>query len=424
MRRFKRQLSQKLRLRDDSQERHSNWLGIFYDLIFMAAILQLSAQLSREYDIDELGRYALLFVPIWWAWCDHNFFMARFDVGDIIQRLVTLSGIFGVVMMAIAIPDTFDDADATFIAAYVSTRAATFFQYIRAGQTIPEAKELTGKLTQGYGIALIMWLVAIAVPAPSSYVMWGIALSIEFLTPVFATKEKDNVKFPANFTQLRERFGVFTIIVLGTTVATIIRTISLRRLSIIESAIAASFGLIVIFGIWWDYYESSRFLEPSKTKVNTTNPTFWQWTYSHLPLHASIPVIAIGFRYAINTFPGDFIDYTTGWVLALAVAGSMFALGIIWASIPILAQKKSSNEAASYFVTAGVVAGCGILAERVVVPLYLFCLTGMFLVRVLMTDIEFDSGESSSKDKKDNKSGSSGDKRDSGDKKEEKRQQF
>lgn len=417
MRRFNRQFSQKPRLRDNYRDdRHSNWLGLLYDLVAIAVIFELTRQLAIEYDWDELGRYGLLFLPLWWTWCDHNFYVARFDCGEIIQRLHTFSAMVGMAVMAFSVPFTFDAADTIFATAYVSTRSLTLIQYIRAGQTIPEASGLTGRLVQGYGIGLGTWLIGIAVPAPSSYIMWGIGLAIEFFTPVSAGK--GNVKFPANFAHLRERFGIFTIVMMGAAVITTIQSVSLRRFfSLPETSIAAGLGLVFVLGIWWDYYESSRVIDPQKTQVSTQSREFWLWTYSHLPLHASIPVIAVGFQEAIRTFPGNIIGFTTGWLLAGAVGVCMISLGLIWAASPILAKRRAISDSAAYFASAGVAIGCGLLSERVIVPLYLFCLTGMFLIRVLTSDRdEYDGEEKRDKKRSD---GSYSDKRD--EKKDDKR---
>src|SRR5262249_60735676 len=77
-----------LRTLAEEEERHATWYELFFDLVFVAAVSQLAAALSREPTLTGFARYAALFVPIAWAWSGFTFYANRFDTDDIAYRLL------------------------------------------------------------------------------------------------------------------------------------------------------------------------------------------------------------------------------------------------------------------------------------------------------------------------------------------------
>jgi low temperature requirement protein LtrA len=76
------------RLRSGEQgekERHATWLELFYDLVFVAAVAQHATGLGKDYTWLGMSRFFVLFVPVWWAWVGHTFYLSRFDSEDMGQ---------------------------------------------------------------------------------------------------------------------------------------------------------------------------------------------------------------------------------------------------------------------------------------------------------------------------------------------------
>jgi low temperature requirement protein LtrA len=69
------------------EERHATWMELFYDLLFAAVVAQLSLQLSHDLAPFGILKFALLFVPVWWAWIGQAFYATRFDTDDLGHRL-------------------------------------------------------------------------------------------------------------------------------------------------------------------------------------------------------------------------------------------------------------------------------------------------------------------------------------------------
>ena len=89
-----------------------------------------------------------------------------------------------------------------------------------AGRNVPKAKPLTTRYARGFGLAAVVWLVSVFVPTPYRFGLWAIGLSISFATPITAGDLHGEI--PPHALHLPERFGLFTIIVLGEAIVAVV----------------------------------------------------------------------------------------------------------------------------------------------------------------------------------------------------------
>ena len=149
-----------------SPDRKVTWLELFFDLVFAAAVAQVASPLRADYSLEGLGRFALLFIMIWWAWTGHAVFSTRFDTDDGVQRGLTLLQMFGVAVMAANARDALDSrSSAGFAAAYSVLRFVLVFNiFVRARWRAPAS--LTTRYLVGHGPAAALWLASALVPTP------------------------------------------------------------------------------------------------------------------------------------------------------------------------------------------------------------------------------------------------------------------
>jgi low temperature requirement protein LtrA len=84
-------------------DRRATWLELFFDLVFVATVGQLANALSADPTPARFFEFLGLFVPVWWAWSGYTFYANRFDTDDLPYRLLTLLGMFGVAVLALAL---------------------------------------------------------------------------------------------------------------------------------------------------------------------------------------------------------------------------------------------------------------------------------------------------------------------------------
>ena len=323
----------RLRVNRDSasEDRHATWLELFYDLVFVAAVSQLALKLSDEYSIVGLIRFAALFVPIWWAWVGHTFYLTRFDSDDAAHRLMTLAQMIFVASLAIHVPQGLENHAAGFALSYVGVRAILIAQYWRAGKYIPEAYPLTNRYARGFAVSAALWLVSAFVPSPWRFVLWAIAMVIDILTPLGAGLM--HAKIPPHFSHLPERFGLFTIIVLGESVVATVQGAGKEGLEG-ASVVSALCGLIIAFALWWIYFNDVRAAETREVKSSSDVVSYQTWLYTHLPLTMAIVAAAVGVKHILTLESGEQLPAIENWIFCASVAIAMECLRVIFLHTP------------------------------------------------------------------------------------------
>ena len=312
---------------DPIQSRRVSWLELFFDLIFVAAVAQVGVPLGEDYTVHGLVRYALMFLLIWWAWLGHTMYSTRFDADDVVQRLLTLLQIFAAAAMAANAKAAFDSRDsAGFGAAYAVLRAVLVVQYLRA-RRLKETHRLTTLYSVGLGAAAFLWGLAAVIPAPARFWLWAMALLIDMATPWLAVQYTH--KCPPDAEHLPERFGLFTIILLGESVAAVMHGMESQETWSPSAAISAFTGLSLAFGYWWWYFDGARGAAERHVTSGRKTFLFQVWSYAHLPLYLSIAVLGVGVEHVISLTPVAHLHREDAWILTGAATALMTALTII-----------------------------------------------------------------------------------------------
>ena len=312
---------------DPSQSRRASWLELFFDLIFVAAVAQVGVPLGEDYSVHGLVRYGLMFLLIWWAWLGHTMYSTRFDADDVVQRLLTLLQIFAAAAMAANAKSAFDSRDsAGFAAAYAVLRAVLVVQYLRA-RRLRETRRLTTLYAVGFGAAAILWAVAAIFPSPVRFWLWAVALVIDLGTPWLAVRHTH--KCPPDAEHLPERFGLFTIILLGESVASVMHGMESQDMWSPSAAISAFTGLSLAFGYWWWYFDGARGAAKRHVTSNRKTLLFQIWSYAHLPLYLCVAVVGVGVEHVISLPQGAHLRREDAWILTCAAAVLMAMLTVI-----------------------------------------------------------------------------------------------
>jgi low temperature requirement protein LtrA len=283
--------------------------------------------LGADYTLHGLVRYGLMFLLIWWAWLGHTMYSTRFDADDVVQRLLTLLQIFAAAAMAANAKAAFDSRDsAGFAAAYAVLRGVLVVQYLRA-RRLTETRRLTTLYAGGFGAAAFLWGIAAIFPAPVRFWLWAAALLIDLGTPWLAVQHTH--KYPPDAEHLPERFGLFTIILLGESVASVMHGMESQDMWSPSAAISAFTGLSLAFGYWWWYFDGARGAAKRHVTSNRKTFLFQIWSYAHLPLYLSVAVVGVGVEHVVSLPPGVHLHREDAWILTGAAAALMTTLTII-----------------------------------------------------------------------------------------------
>ena len=312
----------RLRTLDTEEGRRATWLELFFDLVFVVAVAELGNNLSADATLGGLLEFLALFVPVWWAWSGFTFYANRFDTDDLLYRLLVLLAMFAVAALATTVPDAFAGGSAAFALAYVCVRLVLLVLYLRAIRYVEAARSLATLFLAAFSLAVLVWVGSLALPEPERYWIWGAALAIELTAPVFGWRLVPQA--PVDPRHLPERFGLFTIIVLGESVFAVVIGVAGVSWGGVP-ALAAAGGFLVAACIWWLYF---GFLD-SAAAMGGGIVRGLVLTYSHYFVFAGIAALGIGVKLTIFSAAGREQYDDTAWVLCVGLALCMTALAAI-----------------------------------------------------------------------------------------------
>jgi low temperature requirement protein LtrA len=320
-----------------AHERHvrrPTWTDLFFDLVFAAAIAQLSAPLDHDYSLTGIARFAFLLALVFLAWFGYTAFSTQFAVDDVLERVLIVGQVFLVAVMAANATNALSSSDAAgFGAAYGGVRAILALQYARvvAGGVDPggpasprPATALVRRRIGGLCVAVVVWVGAALLPLPYRYAGWAVALLIDFGNswPALRTTTAS----PPGATHFPERFGLLTIILLGEFVASVMRGIESQMGWSFLAASAAVLSLALGFTIWSSYSDGAMGWEARHVRGHRDVVRLRAWIALHFALFLGIGVLGVGVRRAIALPPGGHFSDPEQWIICAAAAGMILVI--------------------------------------------------------------------------------------------------
>jgi low temperature requirement protein LtrA len=304
----------------DQDERHATWLELFFDLVFVISIAEVVHTLEDYRTLADFAGTAGLFVAVWWAWVGYTVYADRFDTDDLLHRVLVLAGMLAVVAMALSIHDALHGGSARFALAFVAVRGIVLLLNARARRHAAAARPLLNLYLTAFSIGASLWLASVLVPEPARYLLWGVALVIELSAPWVGRHQI--ARAPIHASHLVERFGLFTLIVLGESVISVAQGAADVDWTATTLAAAVA-GFLIVAGLWWLYFD--RLEEGAVRSVLRA----LVWNYAHLPLLAGLVSVAVGTEYAIREAAAGTLDRTTTVALGGGLALYLLATVVI-----------------------------------------------------------------------------------------------
>ncbi len=326
---------------EHGEPRHATWLELFYDLVFVVAVSQLAHRLSGDVTLSGFLGYAGLFVPIWWTWIGTTFYANRFDSDDTIRRVMMGLQMLAIAALAVNVHHAWGETSLGFAISYIVSRALLIVEYLRAAKHVPEARSLIVPMNIGFVIGLLLWIISLFVPAPWRFVLWFAGLGVDFSAPLFAATAQRQL--PPHAEHLPERFGLFTIIVLGEAIIAVVNGISDMSWSV-EVAASAMLGFVTAFGLWWLYFENSLGKALDKARSTGRLLIVLVWMYGHLPLVIGLAAAGIGVEHIVTSDAMLPLPNGERWLMTGSVALCYGALALLHRSGVIFGCKARTNH--------------------------------------------------------------------------------
>ena len=341
-------------------DRGVGWLELFYDLVYVATLIQIGNYLSSNLDWTGFGRFLVLMFVIWWAWSGETAFQNRYYVDDVTHRVLVLVQMFGVAAMGLSVDQAFGELSTQFAISFALVRALLVVMWVRSYRAHPPSRGLAVSYMAGIGIGVAIWLGSIALPEDTRWIAWLVAIGFEIAFFARPSVIQNTLNWEPDDHHLVERFGIFTIIVLGEAFVKILDDAQGTQLDWEQIV----FGAVLVgglFALWWLHFsDSAGELYDVKSTIKPLS-----WLYGHLVLAVAL----VMFGVAAKKLFGETISYpketvTEEYRLLLTMAVGMFLVGqslITYGVDDALTTLSQKRRVVGYLAAAVVIGVLGLV---------------------------------------------------------------
>jgi low temperature requirement protein LtrA len=271
--------------------RKATWFELFFDLVFVTAVASLAARLAANYHLSGAVQFTFLLMVLWWLWLGHTFHASRFDQDRLDHWAIGFLQMLAVVFIGYGAGDPFGTRAIAFAGGVAAFKFLLMIGYLRE-RSRPGLSRLCLVYAGIYGAQALLWATSIALPEHVRLVAWGTALAIDVVTPFLVARE--TFRAPPHPEHLPERFGLFTIILLGETVAAAGHALSHGTDLHMETAFVAILGATIGFLFWVGYFQRAKGHAERHVGDAAAGRNLRLWAYGHIPLYVGIASLGAG----------------------------------------------------------------------------------------------------------------------------------
>ncbi len=292
-------------------------LELFFDLVFVFAITQVTGFLAENETWGGLLRGGLLLAALWWAWTVYAWLTNTLDPEEGGVRLAMFASSGAMLIVALATPSAFGSEAVVFGVAYFLVRALHLVLYAIAGRDDPELLRAVLRFAPGAVLGPSLIVVAGLVEGPAELALWIVALSIDYGSALLGHGRGWRVS-PGHFV---ERHGLIIIIALGESIVSI--GVGAAGLPLEGPRIlAALLGMVVAACLWWSYFDWVIYVSRAKlsdaTGAERASLARDLFSYLHMPMVFGIVLFAFGLKVTLGH-----LDEPLAMIPAIGLCGGL-----------------------------------------------------------------------------------------------------
>jgi low temperature requirement protein LtrA len=280
----------------EAEERVSP-LELFFDLVFVFAITQVTVLMSNDPSWRGLGQGILVLAEIWWAWAAYGWLTDNIDADETVARLAMFGAMIGMFTVALAAPEAFDRYGVLFGCAYFVVRALHIVIYAYASESI-DLEQAVRRLAPGVFIGCALLVLAGTQDGALQALLWCAAIALDWSAPLIS----GTAGWQVHASYFAERYGLIVIIALGESIVGI--GVGLSGVTLDAGLIfAAGLGVTIAAALWWAYFDVVALVAERKLSSLTGEEQNAlardSYSYLHFPIIAGIVLLALGVKKAV-----------------------------------------------------------------------------------------------------------------------------
>jgi low temperature requirement protein LtrA len=381
-------------IRDEQAQARVTPLELFFDLVFVFALTQVTAYMADELNWQGILRGALVIMLLWWAWTGYAWLANVASAEEPPIKLSILAGMSAMFVLALCIPEAFDDAPGGLNGPVVLALCYLLFRFMHFVMFMIVARDDPGLRSQLLRFAPSVLVGSAVLLVASQYdgwvqtALWMLALVADYVGTALGGFSGWRLPAPRHFS---ERHGLILIVALGESIVAIGVGVAKEPISWVI-ILASLLGLVLASAMWWAYFDVSALLgehalasEPPETRVRLARNAY---SFGHMPLAVGVVLVALGLKevllyvsdsshhelteplpsVALAALIGGVVVYLLGhvvfkWLTVHSVSAvRLAAAGVLLLAIPVIAGRPA-------LLQLGVVAlivVCAVLIESAV----------------------------------------------------------
>jgi low temperature requirement protein LtrA len=373
-------------MRPDQEQASVTPLELFFDLVFVFSLTQVTAFMADELSWHGILRGVLVTTLLWWAWTAYAWLANAVSAEERPIKLAILAGMTAMFVLALSIPEAFDDAPGglrgpvVLAVCYLIVRLMHFVMFLIISREDAGLRSQVFRFAPSVFASSAVLLVASQFEGWVQTGLWMLALVADYVGTALAGFSGWRVPAPGHFS---ERHGLIVIVALGESIVAIGVGVAQEPISWVIIA-ASVLGLVLSSALWWAYFDVSALLgehalasEPVETRARLARNAY---SFAHLPLAVGILLVAFGLKevllYVSDSSHHTLTDPLPTVALAALVGGVIiYLLGHVlfkWLTVHTISVVRLA-AAGALLLTIPLIAPLPALAQLAVVAFLVSC---------------------------------------------------
>jgi len=284
---------------EQDEEHRVTPLELFFDLVFVFAITQVTSLLADDPTWGGVLRGMLVLTALWWAWTAYAWLTSTMDVDEGGVRLAMLASMGAMLVVALAVPGAFGDDAVLFGAAYLLVRLLHLVLYAIVGRHDPDLVGAVARFAPTAVLGASLLGLAGFLDGDERVAVWLAALAIDYVGPAVIGAGRGWRIAPEHFA---ERHGLIILIALGESIIAIGVGVGFELVTGV--VVAAALGIVVVSALWWLYFDVAAILARTRlmqaSGVEQARLARDSYSYLHLPMVAGIVLFALGLKVTLG----------------------------------------------------------------------------------------------------------------------------
>ncbi len=316
------------------QTRKANWLELFYDLVFAAAVITFSDAVSHNPEPAVIGVVSASFVAVWLIWLATTFYVNSFGIDDSLHRFLVVVQMLLLTLVSLAVGDGLDRNPELASVSFALLAINVGIMYGRHARSDESNSAFATMRRNQYLVAALPVLVAAVVPVPVRAALWAISIVLVAIPALGCRVGELARATPLDEGHLVERLGLLTIIVIGESFVKVSLVVADGHLDGIDVLVLVAL-FVMVFAIWWSYFD-----DIPEAGIRDGVAASIAWLLGHLLFQLFLIGVAIAYAKWLQLEIADQFTGDRSLLGAAPYVGALLALALIGACSRRVPQRQ------------------------------------------------------------------------------------